>query len=55
MDGLQIQDVFDPYYAGRKPFLPKTLRPRAAKRRKNVGETKPRERKDDPTRKRGSP
>lgn len=38
MDSLGIQDVFDPYYAGRKPFMPKRTRPRAAKPRKVVGE-----------------
>ena len=47
MDSLQIQDVFDPYYVGRKPFLPKTLQPpTAVKTRKNAGKKKPRDGKD---------
>lgn len=47
MDSLQIQDVFDPYYVGRKPFLSKTLQPPAAvKTPQNAGERKPRDGED---------
>lgn len=47
MDSLQIQDVFDPYYVGRKPFLPNTLQPRATEPRKNISKRKPRDRQDE--------
>lgn len=38
MDSLKIQDVFDPYYVGRKPFLPKTTRVRAMKSGKKAAD-----------------
>ncbi|HWK68506.1 MAG TPA: hypothetical protein VNS34_26585 [Rhizobiaceae bacterium] len=46
MDSLQIQDVFDPYYVGRKPFMSKRLRPRAAEPRKGSSERKATDRDD---------
>jgi hypothetical protein len=41
MDSLQIQDVFDPYYVGRKPFIPKTLQRHGTKAKKDVARGKP--------------
>lgn len=46
MDSLQIQDVFDPYYVGRKPFMPKRLRRRSMEPPKGSSQRKPSGRND---------